>query len=612
MSTNKSYDATTAGILLAAIGLCLLAAGIASSFAVSTQVFSSPTASPVMRGLVRILAVSDSQSSAWEILLKGVLLTFCGSLVLLRWNLVRSIAGNESMWLWAALFVLLITWVPIGILGHSVRVVESLYWWLGDDAMISMRYAHNLASGLGLVWNPGERVEGYSNFLWTVYMAGVHLLGIPTSRTSFVIILTNIVLSAVSIPLLARLVRLMGGGSLALVFSLGAFVLSKHSMYWATEGVETCLLTFLVLLGTCRVLQESRSDIPRFSTYIIISALSLVRADGFVLSGLLYAASLALNKDKKRVLTFSALSIALPLAHLAFRILYYGDFLPNTAHLKVLYWDQRYALGCNFALQFYARFVLPILLAIIGCLITRDKARVSVMGVVLGYTGYVAWVGGDAFPAFRFMVPVEPLLFVCSFLGVQCLPLKSACRAAVAVLCIVSMPLIISPAYLDLLKPQSWYLANIRRALLIKANTPPTTRVADLAAGAMFYFSERPGVDLLGKVDPHIARLPARCSTSVPGHNKFDFDYSLGVLKPDLVVCKYNQYTVESMHPAVERDCLPLDTILYFHPLFRKHCLPNTVNVEEVPTIFICDWSPEVDRRDKWKESEPLRQLLPP
>jgi hypothetical protein len=37
--------------------------------------------------------------------------------------------------------------------------------------MISMRYAANLAAGAGLVWNPGERVEGYTNFLWTLLMA---------------------------------------------------------------------------------------------------------------------------------------------------------------------------------------------------------------------------------------------------------------------------------------------------------------------------------------------------------------------------------------------------------------------------------------------------------
>jgi arabinofuranosyltransferase len=33
-----------------------------------------------------------------------------------------------------------------------------------DDSFISFRYAQNLAWGHGLVFNPGEQVEGYTNF----------------------------------------------------------------------------------------------------------------------------------------------------------------------------------------------------------------------------------------------------------------------------------------------------------------------------------------------------------------------------------------------------------------------------------------------------------------
>ena len=45
------------------------------------------------------------------------------------------------------------------------------YYSLFDDGMISMRYAWNLVHGNGLVWNAGERVEGYTNPLWTMVMA---------------------------------------------------------------------------------------------------------------------------------------------------------------------------------------------------------------------------------------------------------------------------------------------------------------------------------------------------------------------------------------------------------------------------------------------------------
>ena len=43
--------------------------------------------------------------------------------------------------------------------------------WVCDDAFISFRCADHLVRGLGLVFNPGERVEGYTNFLWAVWVA---------------------------------------------------------------------------------------------------------------------------------------------------------------------------------------------------------------------------------------------------------------------------------------------------------------------------------------------------------------------------------------------------------------------------------------------------------
>ena len=47
---------------------------------------------------------------------------------------------------------------------------------LADDAFISFRYSQHLAEGHGLVFNVGEKVEGYSNFLWVVLVAIPHWL----------------------------------------------------------------------------------------------------------------------------------------------------------------------------------------------------------------------------------------------------------------------------------------------------------------------------------------------------------------------------------------------------------------------------------------------------
>ena len=67
---------------------------------------------------------------------------------------------------------LLLLWAPFLFLAHR-------FWFLTDDAFISFRYAQNLLDGHGLVFNPGELVEGYSNLLWVLLVSFGMKLGLP-------------------------------------------------------------------------------------------------------------------------------------------------------------------------------------------------------------------------------------------------------------------------------------------------------------------------------------------------------------------------------------------------------------------------------------------------
>ena len=194
---------------------------------------------------------------------------------------------------------LLTLMLPVALMGKSDTLGGVRYWWLVDDAMISMKYGRNLAEGSGLVWNAGERVEGYTNLLWTLFMALVHLTPLPDSKTSLVVLLANVAIAAATVPLVARLVRLLGGGAWATGAALAAYVLGANTTYFATSGLETSLLGFLLVLCVCRILEESSSGRPRSSTYLIIGVLGLVRADAVVLTGLVCGASLILNQGKK-------------------------------------------------------------------------------------------------------------------------------------------------------------------------------------------------------------------------------------------------------------------------------------------------------------------------
>ena len=63
--------------------------------------------------------------------------------------------------------------------------LTSVAWFLTDDAFISFRYVRNLLEGHGLVFNPGEYVEGYTNFLWILELAALWgLFGLRPEHTA--------------------------------------------------------------------------------------------------------------------------------------------------------------------------------------------------------------------------------------------------------------------------------------------------------------------------------------------------------------------------------------------------------------------------------------------
>jgi hypothetical protein len=89
-------------------------------------------------------------------------------------NMTRSInkLNKTEKWIITLCTVLFILWSAIFIFRTSFIAIDGKrYFCLFDDAMISMRYAWNFSHGAGLVWNAGERVQGYTNLLMTLIMS---------------------------------------------------------------------------------------------------------------------------------------------------------------------------------------------------------------------------------------------------------------------------------------------------------------------------------------------------------------------------------------------------------------------------------------------------------
>lgn len=140
--------------------------------------------------------------------------------------------------------------------------LQTWYWsWTVDDAYITYRYAENLAAGHGAVFNPGERVEGYTNFLWMLLLAGFHAGGIDTEPASKVL---GALCGAGTVLLTLLLARRLSGDRWTLATLAAPVLLASTPTFaaWTVAGLETPLFT-LLLLGSVLRFSYSSTGQPR-------------------------------------------------------------------------------------------------------------------------------------------------------------------------------------------------------------------------------------------------------------------------------------------------------------------------------------------------------------
>lgn len=213
-------------------------------------------------------------------------------------------------------------WMPVG-LAFAVYLVLAfpLRHWMVDDAAISMAYAANWVRGYGLVSQPGMApVEGYSNFLWVAFLAGLNVLGLAT--VVGVKALSAVCVAAALLSMNALCNTLMGDKARAGVLLLSATCSSL--VIWTTSGLENPLS----LLLACEIL---RAMFLRRGVYLgaLIAALGMTRPEG-ILVGVLPLAFL----PRRSVLIYLAVVFTGFFSFLAFRWATFGDIVPNTFYAK--------------------------------------------------------------------------------------------------------------------------------------------------------------------------------------------------------------------------------------------------------------------------------------
>lgn len=237
------------------------------------------------------------------------------------------------------------------VLGVLLAVLHSKITFV-DDAWITFRYSANLANTGQLVFNQGEKVEGLSNLLWGLIIAGVSKvlpLSIPVIATSCALLLIT-----GSLILLWRVGVLLDLNPLPALIPPMLLVLTSGFFKASTNGLEIPLFLFLSILVIFFFLREQY--IPCF---IFLGLLFLTRIEAIGIGLFFIVLILTLGKKEKRKSAFIGIGILLGivLAATLFRISYFGDFIPNSVRDKQIPVNSGLILsGIRYILEYFLNY----------------------------------------------------------------------------------------------------------------------------------------------------------------------------------------------------------------------------------------------------------------
>lgn len=444
-----------------------------------------------------------------------------------------------------------------------------------DDSFITFRYVKNFVAGNGLVYNPGERVEGYTNFLWTILLSSglwlqPHLDLVGLAQT------LGVLFGAATILLVFLFTwrhdqKISGWSLVASLF----LALNGSFVAWSTGGLETTLFAFLVFAGCYAYVASLESDKHFLLAPILFAFAALARPEGILFFGVnaLHLGYCEFRAHRKNlglrwlswVLAFAAIYVP----YFLWRFAYYGFLFPNTFYAKVGSGISQYLRGVGYLSNFGLTYGAVIFLLPLVFLLKRNRRTWSdyFLLQVGAYLLYIIYVGGDGLAFCRFVVFIAPLIYVLVQEGFRVLyqGWESGSRVphrvkvaitVVGLLCAFGLTARSSFAVLLLPDSTRWYepqselsfplLSNqppylwfdnyfvdrqAAAARWLETNAPPGALVAATPAGAIGYYMHLRVIDMLGLTDSHIAQSPEAFRTAVgsgrAGHEKGDGKYVL-------------------------------------------------------------------------------------
>ena len=450
-----------------------------------------------------------------------------------------------------------------------------------DDTYISFRFVRQFVAGNGLVFNIGERVEGYSNFLWVILLSLFAALGADLALAASAL---AVGCSLVTLWLAWRFAHHLGlPGLTPLLLAATASVAA-----WSSNGMETAFFTLLVTASAYRFVREEETQQGHWSG-LLFALLALTRPEGLLLAAvavlfrlwtLWRQRSWPVRQDWLR----AAWVIGIVGSYFLWRLAYYGYLLPNTVYAKSLGGHPRTLLeGADYlyrsllAVGGYAFIALPV-----GFIVANGRLSMAtryLAAVVVTQAAFLLIAGGDWMPLLRFLVHVLPLLYLLIETGLVAMQTRWLTPARHWLL-----PLLVSGQIAFLLMqsanarlfevPGRIQPVNQMEEIVQYLQTQelgPEDSIAVVELGYLAYRLplEQRFIDMVGLVDEHIAHLPPQLPNGLFGRNdafgKWDPEYILAQEPRFIHVWQYGQDANGQW-----RTSFTGSTLLLNHPQFAQ------------------------------------------
>mgnify|MGYP001407076609 CR=1 FL=1 len=384
-----------------------------------------------------------------------------------------------------------------------------------DDAFISYRYVKHFLAGNGLVYNPGERVEGYTNFLLIIIMSFFGSLGINYITVSKILGIASGAGILIVAWLWTRRFTAPSGnwavqyGAPLLLIANGAFA------YWAISGMETLLFSFLVFCGLYLASERNLIYAP------VLALATLTRPEGALVFLVIIACNfLSRFQSSRRVLQAIILYTLLLVPHILFRLYYYHEFLPNPFYAKTGLSMDYLQAGLQYFRLFltdYGFFGLFFLIPLAGYRFLDKRLRPALILLVV-YTVYIILVGGDVLHGNRFFIPVLPIFYLLNAAIIARLSEKIIKNRTNTVSIIFLLIIcgagagtyFIPKAKLNITRGAEIKLVNTMtfQAEFLRKARKGRFSIACSTIGALGYYSDADVIDMLGLTDSTIAKHP--------------------------------------------------------------------------------------------------------